>query len=76
MRHASEIAQDDKEVIVALEEPESHLHPRAIRELKGVLEDLLTSIAFALPLPLLIFIPDSTITDATTEGAKVRLNPR
>ena len=40
MRHASQTSHRNKEVIVALEEPESHLHPSAIRELRGVLRDL------------------------------------
>ncbi len=40
MRHASQTSHKNKEVIVALEEPESHLHPSAIRELRGVLRDL------------------------------------
>lgn len=40
MRHASQAQHAKKEVIIALEEPESHLHPRAIRELKLVLEDV------------------------------------
>ncbi len=40
MRHAS--AQRDKvlNVVVAVEEPESHLHPRAIHELRDVLSEL------------------------------------
>src|SRR5262249_25012808 len=40
MRHASQATLAKREVIIALEEPESHLHPRAIRELREVLEDL------------------------------------
>ena len=40
MRHASLTSHRDKEVVVALEEPESHLHPSAIRELRVVLRDL------------------------------------
>jgi predicted ATP-dependent endonuclease of OLD family len=40
MRHASLSSQADKEVLIALEEPESHLHPTAIRQLKVVLEEL------------------------------------
>lgn len=40
MRHASQTSHHDKEIIIALEEPESHLHPSAIRELRGVLLDL------------------------------------
>lgn len=40
MRHASLTSHRGKEIIVALEEPESHLHPTAIRELRVVLRDL------------------------------------
>lgn len=40
MRHASQTRNEKKDIIIALEEPESHLHPNAIRELKSVLEDL------------------------------------
>jgi predicted ATP-dependent endonuclease of OLD family len=43
MRHASQAQHHKKEVIIALEEPESHLHPRAIRELKVVLNELSTN---------------------------------
>lgn len=42
MRYASQSESDSKEVIVALEEPESHLHPKAIRELRNVLSELST----------------------------------
>jgi AAA15 family ATPase/GTPase len=40
MRHASRAADESKEVLIALEEPESHLHPTAIRQLKNVLMEL------------------------------------
>lgn len=40
MRHASANQSLGREQIVALEEPESHLHPAAIRELQTVLSDL------------------------------------
>ena len=40
MRHASEATDEAKDTIIALEEPESHLHPSAIREVRGVLQDL------------------------------------
>ncbi len=40
MRHASQLGSANRDTIIALEEPESHLHPRAIRELRDVLRDL------------------------------------
>jgi putative ATP-dependent endonuclease of the OLD family len=40
MRHSSQAAHQGKDVIIALEEPESHLHPKAIRQLRKVLMEL------------------------------------
>lgn len=40
MRHTSRSNDESKEVVIALEEPESHLHPSAIRQLKIVLSEL------------------------------------
>jgi hypothetical protein len=40
MRHASERGARGKNLIVAIEEPESHLHPRAIHELRSVITEL------------------------------------
>ena len=40
MRHASLAQHEGKEVLIALEEPESHLHPNAIRQLRQVLIEL------------------------------------
>jgi predicted ATP-dependent endonuclease of OLD family len=40
MRHASQKGAGSKHVIVAVEEPESHLHPSAIHGLKSVLQEL------------------------------------
>jgi len=41
MRHASEqSAESDCSSIIAIEEPESHLHPRAVHELRSVIEAL------------------------------------
>jgi hypothetical protein len=42
MRHASLSRHEGKEVLIALEEPESHLHPTAIRQLRNVLIELST----------------------------------
>ena len=40
MRHASESGAIGKQLILAIEEPESHLHPNAIHQLKIVLSDI------------------------------------
>ncbi len=40
MRHASESSSVGKNLVVAVEEPESHLHPSAIHELHRVISDL------------------------------------
>jgi energy-coupling factor transporter ATP-binding protein EcfA2 len=40
MRHSSQTASKGKHLILALEEPESHLHPSAIQGLKRVLQEL------------------------------------
>jgi hypothetical protein len=39
MRHASEVRGAQKNFVIALEEPESHLHPNAIHSLRTVLEN-------------------------------------
>jgi len=40
MRHASEVGASGKQLILAIEEPESHLHPNAIHQLKAVITDI------------------------------------
>lgn len=40
MRHASDASNKQKNVIIALEEPESHLHPSAIHQLRLVINEL------------------------------------
>ena len=40
MRHSSQLAHEGKEIVIALEEPKSHLHPSAIRQLRNVLNEL------------------------------------
>jgi putative ATP-dependent endonuclease of OLD family len=42
MRHASDSGAKDKSVVIALEEPESHLHPKAIHQLRDVVNELAT----------------------------------
>lgn len=40
IRHASETGALGKHLVIAIEEPESHLHPNAIHELRGVIDEL------------------------------------
>ncbi len=40
MRHASDQKTSELSTVVAIEEPESHLHPRAVHELRSVIEAL------------------------------------
>jgi putative ATP-dependent endonuclease of OLD family len=40
MRHASASTSGQRDLILAIEEPESHLHPNAIHQLKSVLTDI------------------------------------
>lgn len=40
MRHASERGAKGKNFVIAIEEPESHLHPNAIHELRDVIDEL------------------------------------
>jgi len=43
LRHSSQKAQGGRSLILAIEEPESHLHPRAVHALRGVLQEIATS---------------------------------
>ena len=42
MRHSSESEASGRSLVLAIEEPESHLHPRAIHQLKTVLQQIST----------------------------------
>lgn len=42
MKHASHSGSSNRHLVLAIEEPESHLHPRAIHQLKDVLDELST----------------------------------
>lgn len=40
MRYVAHSGSSSRQLILAIEEPESHLHPNAIHQLKGVIDDL------------------------------------
>lgn len=65
MRHSSHLASGIRDQIIALEEPESHLHPSAIRELKEVIDELAkdSQIVMATHNPLFTntLVPDGNI---------------
>ncbi len=42
MKHASHSGSSGRSLVLAIEEPESHLHPRAIHQLREVLDELST----------------------------------
>lgn len=42
MKYASHSGSSNRQLVLAIEEPESHLHPRAIHQLRGVLDELST----------------------------------
>jgi putative ATP-dependent endonuclease of the OLD family len=61
MRHSSLSQTTPIDTIVALEEPESHLHPKAIHELKAVLGDLSESSQIVLTTHNPVFVSRSEI---------------
>ena len=76
MRHSSETASKGKHLILALEEPESHLHPSAIHGLKRVLQDLASTQQLVLTTHCPLFVDRTEIsanilvTDNTARSAK------
>jgi hypothetical protein len=62
MRHASDRRRSAKSLVIAIEEPESHLHPRAIHELKVVLDDLSRSHQVVLTTHCPLFVDRVDIT--------------
>jgi predicted ATPase len=62
MRHASETASKGKHLILALEEPESHLHPSAIHGLKRVLQELASTQQIVLMTHCPLFVDRTNIS--------------
>ena len=64
-RHwATHTSSDDHHLILAVEEPETHLHPSAIRNLRGVLRDISESqqVIMTTHSPLLVNVADLSTT--------------
>lgn len=61
MRHTSSTRSGKKHSLVAIEEPESHLHPRAIHELRKVVDDLRSTNQIILTTHSPIFVNRSSI---------------
>ena len=62
MRHSSETASKGKHLVLALEEPESHLHPSAIHGLKGVLNELASTQQIVLTTHCPLFVDRTDIS--------------
>ena len=71
MRHASEQNSPSISNIIAIEEPESHLHPKAVHELKDVLEALATRNQVVLTSHSPLFVsPTSLDNTVIVKGSK------
>ncbi len=62
MRHASEKSGSSRNLVIAIEEPESHLHPRAIHELRDVLERLASKHQVVLTTHCPLFVNRTSLT--------------
>jgi putative ATP-dependent endonuclease of the OLD family len=73
IRHAAERAAGDREQILAVEEPEAHLHPNAIHQLRAVLQEISKSqqVVVTTHCPLLINRLDVS-SNIIVEGNKAR----
>jgi hypothetical protein len=70
MRHASESAAAGKNLIVAIEEPESHLHPNAIHALRPVLTELATKHQLVLTTHCPLFVNRSDLSSTIIVNRK------
>ena len=71
MRHASDQSTSQLSTVVAIEEPESHLHPRAIHELKQVIESLSDSNQIVLTSHSPLFVNPSNLSNTIiVQGSK------
>lgn len=71
MRHASDQSSVERNTIVAIEEPESHLHPHAVHELRSVIEGLAEKNQVVLTSHSPLFVdPDSLDHTIIVKGSK------
>ncbi|WP_186389502.1 ATP-dependent endonuclease [Stappia sp. TSB10P1A] len=71
MRHASEQVDADVSTVIAIEEPESHLHPRAIHELRAVISNLALSNQVVLTSHSPLFVnPNNLSNTIIVKGSK------
>lgn len=71
MRHTSEQDEDDVSTVIAIEEPESHLHPRAVHELRAVIEALAEKNQVVLTSHSPLFVnPDDLTNTVIVRGSK------
>lgn len=77
MRHASEQTQSDCSTVMAIEEPESHLHPSAVHELKAVIEELSSNNQIVLSSHSPLFVNINNISNTViVKGSKAKTAER
>lgn len=73
MRHASDQASEKLSTVIAIEEPESHLHPRAVHELKAVIEQLSLQNQIALTSHSPLFVNSNNLRNTViVKGSQAR----
>lgn len=76
MRHSSEQEESKRTTIVAIEEPESHLHPKAIHELRDVIRSLSDKNQVVLTSHSPLFVnPSDMSSTILVKGTKVTCAP-
>lgn len=76
MRHASEQDESKRTTIIAIEEPESHLHPRAIHELRDVIRGLSENNQIVITSHSPLFVNPSDLSSTIlVKGAKATCAP-
>jgi putative ATP-dependent endonuclease of the OLD family len=74
MKYASHSGSSARQIVLAIEEPESHLHPRAIHQLRAVLDELSTQHQVILTTHCPLFV-DRTNLKSNIIVNKKRANP-
>ena len=75
MRHAAETNSSGKHLIIAVEEPESHLHPKAMHSLKSVLRELADKHQVVITTHSPLFVNRNSIPQETSLSTKTKPNP-